>query len=76
VSLRAEDANVRALHLMHAGVGPLRLSAVRNGGDALAASFRMLRVRSSDRCSQRLRFARGSIRFRHSTLVSTSGGHR
>ena len=43
MSLRAEDGDGQPLHLTHAGAGPLRLRRVCDGGDALAASFRMVR---------------------------------
>ncbi len=43
MSLRTEDGFGQALHLTHAGAGPLRLGRVRDAGDALGASFRMVR---------------------------------
>ena len=49
VSLRTEDGDGQALHLTHAGAGPLRLRRVRDGGDALGASFRMVRAAGFNR---------------------------
>ena len=43
VSLRTEDGDGQTLHLTHAGAGPLRLRRICDSGDALAASFRMVR---------------------------------